>query len=138
MCALFIPIVWFTFQYNVIHYARYFQVFYWVLTLSVSLCSTLRYTQVFSLRLKRNNSQTFRSRSCEKHFLQCACYRQNLLRVMFFIPFDNWKSCFFVKVWRYLRFFSLHFVAFFEAKGLKEVRILCHVHNISANTKVSK
>ena len=43
MCVLFIPIVWFTFQYNFMHYAQFFQQLYWVLTQSVSLCPTLPY-----------------------------------------------------------------------------------------------
>ena len=45
----------------------------------------------------------------------------DLLRSMLFIPFDNWKSILFVKVFRY---FSRHIVAFFETSILKEVRIL--------------
>ena len=32
MCVLFTPIVWFTFQYNFMHYAQFFQELYWVLT----------------------------------------------------------------------------------------------------------
>ena len=43
MRVLFIPIVWFTFQYNFIHYAQLFQELHWVLALSVSLCPTLSY-----------------------------------------------------------------------------------------------
>ena len=54
--------------------------------------------QVFSLCLKRNNSQTYKSSSFEKIFLQCACYRYNLLRVIFLILFDSWKILFFVNV----------------------------------------
>ena len=41
------------------------------------------------------------SSSCEKIFLQCAYHRYNLLRWMFFILFDNWKSLFSVNVRRY-------------------------------------
>ena len=43
MYVLFIPIVWFTFQYNLMHYASFFQELYWVLALGVSLCPTLLY-----------------------------------------------------------------------------------------------
>ena len=43
MYVLFIPIVWFTFQYNFMHYAQFFQEFYWVLAISVSLWPTLCY-----------------------------------------------------------------------------------------------
>ena len=42
MYVLFIPIVWFTFQYKFMYYAQFFQELYWVLALSVSLCPTLR------------------------------------------------------------------------------------------------
>ena len=38
MYVLFIPIVWFTFQYNVMHYTQFFQELYLVLALSVSKC----------------------------------------------------------------------------------------------------
>ena len=43
MYVLFIPIVSFTFQYNFMYYAQFFQELYRVLVLSVSLCPTLRY-----------------------------------------------------------------------------------------------
>ena len=42
MYMLFIQIVWFTFQYNFMHYSQFFQELYWVLALSVSLCPALR------------------------------------------------------------------------------------------------
>ena len=42
-CVLFIPIEWFTFQYNFMHYVQVFQELYWVLILRVS-CPTLRYS----------------------------------------------------------------------------------------------
>ena len=48
--------------------------------------------QVFFLCIKRNDSQTFKSSSRKKLFVQCACYRHNLLQWMFLILFDNWKS----------------------------------------------
>ena len=53
-----------------------------------------------------NKPQTFQSSSCKKSFLQCAIDRYNLLRWMFFILFDNWKSLFFVKVCRYFEVLS--------------------------------
>ena len=62
--------------------------------------------QVFLLYLERNDSQTFKSSSCGKLFLQCVCYRYNLLQWMFFIPRDNWKALFFIKVCWYLKIFS--------------------------------
>ena len=42
MYVLFITIIWFTFQYNFMRYAQFFQESYWILALSVSLCPTLR------------------------------------------------------------------------------------------------
>ena len=41
MYVLFITIIWFTFQYNFMRYAQFFQESYWILALSVSLCPTL-------------------------------------------------------------------------------------------------
>ena len=35
MYVLFIPIVWFIFQYNFMHYAQFFQELHWILALSV-------------------------------------------------------------------------------------------------------
>ena len=37
---------------------------------------------------------------------QLVCYRCSLLRWMFFIPCDNWKTWFFIKVCRYYWIFS--------------------------------
>ena len=56
MYVLFIPIVWFTFQYNFIHYAQFFQELYWILALSVSLCPALRYVVFIGIL---NHSVTF-------------------------------------------------------------------------------
>ena len=50
--------------------------------------------QVFSLCLKRTVSQTFESKSCQKRFRKYVCYWCNLLRWMYFIPSDNWKTFF--------------------------------------------
>ena len=49
-------------------------------------------------------------------FLQCVCYWYNLLRWMFFILCDNWKTLLFMKVYRYS----------------EEVCILCVTSTISA------
>ena len=45
---------------------------------------------------------------------------------MFFIPYDDWKMLFLMKVYRYSEgsFYSTA-IAFFEASVLKEVRNLC-------------
>ena len=49
---------------------------------------------------------------------------------MFFILCDNWKTLFFIKVYRYSEGFSNRQVArFFERSVLKEVRILRYLHN---------
>ena len=60
---------------------------------------------VFLLCLKRNDPQTFKSGSCKNPFLQCVCYWYNLLRWMFFILCDNWKTLLFMKVCRYSEIF---------------------------------
>ena len=52
---------------------------------------------------------------------------------MFFIPFDNWKSLFFVKVSLLLwDSFSHHIVAFYETSVLKGIHILHYLHNAIA------
>ena len=50
--------------------------------------------QAFLFCLKRNVSQIFKSSSCKKVFPKCVYHWYNLLRRMFFIPFDNWKEYF--------------------------------------------
>ena len=54
---------------------------------------------VFSLCLKRNDSETFKSSSCKKPFLQCESYWYNLLWRMFLILYYNWKTLFFTQVY---------------------------------------
>ena len=56
---------------------------------------------------------------------------------MFFIPYDDWKMLFLMKVYRYSEgsFYSTA-IAFFEASVLKEVRNLCYLRN--DNIKVRK
>ena len=94
------------------------------------------------LSLKRNGPQTFRCSSSNNPFLQYICYCCNLLRWMFFILCDNWKTLLFIKVHRYSEGFSSRNVAaFFRRSILKEVRILRYLHNtvtVNANTKVQK
>ena len=71
--------------------------------------------------------------AAKKVFLQCVCYRYNLLRSMFFILCDNWKTLFFSKSLSLLwDFFNHHVVVFFETSVLKEVHILHYLHNTSA------
>ena len=50
-------------------------------------------------------------------FLQCVCLWCNLLRWMFFVPYDNWKTFFFLKVCRYREIFSTAILSF----SLKQV-----------------
>ena len=70
------------------------------------LIQTKVFFLLFSLCLKRNDLQIFKNSSCKKILLPCARYRYNLLRWMFFIPFDNYKSLSFIKVCRYSEIFS--------------------------------
>ena len=60
---------------------------------------------IFLLCLKRNDLQTFKSGSCKNPFLQCLCYCYNLLRWMFFILCNNWKTLLFMKVCHYSEIF---------------------------------
>ena len=54
---------------------------------------------VFSLCLKRSDSETFKSSSWKKSFLQCEYYWYNLLWWMFLIPHYNWETLFFTQVY---------------------------------------
>ena len=88
--------------------------------------------QVFLHCHKRKNSQTLKSSSCIKPFIQYVSYRYNLLRWLFFIPFGNWKSSFCKRVLLLWDSFSRFIVAFLEISVLKEVSILHYLHNIRA------
>ena len=68
--------------------------------------------QVFLICPNRNDSQNFKSSSCKIFFLQCVCCRCNLLRWMFFILSDNWKTLYFLKVCCTLRFFQPPYYCF--------------------------
>ena len=59
-----------------------------------------------------NDSQTFNSSSFKNVFLQCVCYRCNLLRLMFFVLCDSWKALFFLKVCRYCEIFTTAILPF--------------------------
>ena len=54
-------------------------VFFWSSLLQKCKVPTKVHYKFFLFCLKRNNSQTFKNSSCEKPFLQCLCYRYNLL-----------------------------------------------------------
>ena len=54
---------------------------------------------------------------------------------MFFILFDNWKTLFFMHIYRYaVAWYNHHVAAFFETRVLKEVRIL---HPLSPQKRYS-
>ena len=63
-------------------------------------------TSSFLICPNLNDSQAFKSNSYKKYFLQRARYRRNLLRCMFFVPCDNWKTLFFLRVFSYCEIFS--------------------------------
>ena len=66
---------------------------------------------MFLLCLKRNVSQTFESSSCENLSPKCVCYWYSLLRSIFFVPCDNWKTLFFIQIHCYPEVFCNHHVA---------------------------
>ena len=76
-----------------------------------------KYISSFLICPNLNDSETFKSSSCKNGFLQCVCYRCNLLRWMFFVPCDNWKMLLFPKVCRYCEIFSTAILSF----SLKQV-----------------
>ena len=88
-----------------------------------------KYTSSSLISLNLNDSQTFKSSSCKNGSLQCVCYRCNLLRWILFIP---WKTLFFLRVCRYCEIFSNVILSF----SLKQVRILCYLHNNSVVIKL--
>ena len=61
--------------------------------------------RAFLLCLKRNDPQTFKSGSGKNPSLQRVCYCYNLLRWVFFILWDNWKTLLLMKVCRYFEIF---------------------------------
>ena len=64
-------------------------------------------------------------------FLQCVCYRSKLLQWMFFVPFDNCRPLFFLKVCRYCEVFSTIILSF----CLKQVfwkKSIFYLHSNSA------
>ena len=57
--------------------------------------------------LKRNNSRTFKSRSCVNLVFQFVCHWYNLLRQMFFRLLLNTKALLFMKVYHYTEGFFI-------------------------------
>ena len=64
-----------------------------------------KYTSSFLICPNLNDSQTLKNSSCKKN-LSIVCYRCNSLRWMFFVPRDNWRTLFFLKVYRCCEIFS--------------------------------
>ena len=63
--------------------------------------------QTFLLHLRRNVSQTLKSSSWKKVFPRCVYHGYDLLRRIFFIPYDNWKIFFFIQI-LFLQIHILH------------------------------
>ena len=73
---------------------------FWHLEIQKKTRTDQNIPRIFLVCLKRNDPRTFKSGTCKNLFLQCVCYCYNLLRWMFFILFDNWKTLIFMKFCR--------------------------------------
>ena len=58
----------------------------------------IQYTTSFFPLSQKKQLTNLQKQQLRKLFVQCACYRYNLLRWMFFIPFDYWKLLLFANV----------------------------------------
>ena len=76
-----------------------------------------KYTSSFLTSPNRKDSQTCKSSSYKKAFLQCVCSRGKFLRWMFFVPCHDWKTLFCLKVFRHCEIFSSAILPF----SLKQV-----------------
>ena len=85
--------------------------------------------QVLLPCLKRNDSQTFKCRTCKNIFLQCVSYWSNFFLTNVLNVFPKLVTLKF--------FFNHHVLAVFEISVLKAVRILHNLHS-NTNTKVKK
>ena len=87
--------------------------------------------QMFLLCLKRKVSQTFKISSCKKVFLKCVYHWHNLLRRMFFIPCDNWKTLFFMQIFCYPEvWYNCRVAAFFWNKCFeRSSHFISVIHN---------
>ena len=70
-------------------------------------------------------------------FLQCVYCRYNLLWWLFFIPYDHWKTLFFVKVSCYFDIFQPVYYCFLWNKCFEGVHVLCYLHNNSEALNIS-
>ena len=90
-------------------------------------------TTSFLLCLKRKHSQTFKSRSCKKSFLQCACYWYNLRQCFsFYVMTERHYIC--ESLLLIICFFKCYDVAFFDTNVLKVVHILLYLHKNITHT----
>ena len=86
----------------------------------------------FLLCLKKNVSLTLKSSGCKKVFRKCVYHGYNLLRWMFLIPCDNWKTFLLIQTYRYPEVWcNRHVAAFLETSILKKV--LIHIHYFHNN-----
>ena len=80
-------------------------------------------TNKLFLLWKETTNKPFKSGSYKKPFLQFVWYWYNLLRWMFFIPSDSWKTLLFTKVYQYHDIFyppcCCFYFYFFEDSVLK-------------------
>ena len=96
-----------------------------------------KYTSSLLIWPNLNDSETFRSSSsCKNGYLQCVCYRCNLLRWMFFIPCDSWKTLFFLRVCRYCEIFSTAILSFSLKQVFWKKSVFCAIstRTVSTNT----
>ena len=95
------------------------------------LVQTKLHFKFFNLS-KSKRLTNLQKQQLQKVFLQCVCHRCNLLRWIFFVPCDNWKKLFFLKVCRYCEIFLTAILSFsLKQVFLKEIRILRYLHNNS-------
>ena len=89
-----------------------------------------KYTTRFLICLKRSSPRTFKSGSYKNTFLQWVRYWYNLLRWMFFILCDNWKTLLFVKVYRYSETFEPPCCCFLWSQCFKRsLYFMRYLHN---------
>ena len=97
------------------------------------------YTSRFLICPSLSDSQTFKSSSCKKCFLQCACYRCNLLQWMFLVSCDNLNTLFLLIVCYYCEIFSNTILSFTSKQVLwkKSVFYVISTIQYSANTNAN-
>ena len=97
----------------------YLRVFIWSSLLYKSkrrLAETKEHSNFFNL-FKSKQLANLQKEQLQKFFLQCVCYRCNLLQWIFFVPCDNWNTLLFLKVCHSCEIFSTAILPF----SLKQV-----------------